>query len=177
MRPEKVWMVENVKNLAKNHSAWVMTDYTGLTAGALAQLRNRLKGVSASYVVVKNRLLEVALKDSMGVDVSSMSAGPTGVALSDDPVSLAKVLKAFAGEFEAFKVKGGLLKDRLLSKSEIAELAKIPSREALIAKMMGILKGPTTRLVWVLKGQLSSLAIVLAKIRDQKQQQMEEKQS
>jgi large subunit ribosomal protein L10 len=170
MRPEKVWIVQNLKSLAESQAAMVMTDYTGLSAAAIAQLRSRLKEVSASYVVVKDRLLRLAVKEVTGVDVDPVNQGPTGVAYGADPVSLAKVLKTFSIENEAFKVKAGLLKNRLLNKVEIGELAKIPPKAVLIAQLLGILNRPISDLVYVLKANLVGLVMVLARVKEQKEQ-------
>src|SRR5574341_2639700 len=166
MRAEKVWMVQNLKSLAESKTVLVMTDYTGLSSEALTQLRNRLREASASYIVVKDRLLRLAVKEVSGVDIDSVNTGPTGVAFGEDPVSLAKVLKAFSAENEAFKVKAGLLKNRLLDKAQIGELAKIPPKAVLIAQLLGIMNRPITDLVYVLKANLVGVVLVLGRIRD-----------
>ena len=171
MRPEKLWMVEHIKGVSQSSGVVVMTDFTGLSAAAVGQLRVRLKEVSGSYLVVKNRLFRRAMKEAAGVEISSIAKGPTGIVLGEDPISLAKILKSFGAEFEIFKVKGGLLKDKLLTSKQVVQLATIPSRQVLLSQFLGILKRPTTSLVYVLKSQLTALVILLEKIRDQKQSQ------
>lgn len=170
MRPEKVWIIENLKSIAESQAVLIMTDYTGLSSEAMSKLRNRLREISASYVVVKDRLLSLAVKEVTGVDIDLVNLGPTGVAYGADPVSLAKVLKTFSAENEIFKVKAGLLKNRLLNKTQVGELANIPPKVVLITQLLGILNRPITDLVYVLKANLVGLVLVLAGIRDQKEQ-------
>jgi large subunit ribosomal protein L10 len=174
MRPEKAWIVENLKSLANSQAALIMTDYTGLSSETINKLRSRLKEVSASYVVVKDRLLRLALKEVTGVDIDPVNPGPTGVAYGADPVSLAKVIKTFSTENEIFKIKAGLLKNRLLNKTQIGELANIPPKAVLIAQLLGIMKRPITDLVYVLKANLTGLVMVLSRIRDQKEQEQKQ---
>lgn len=168
-------MLDNLKSIAQSRDALVMTDFTGLSTASVAKLRNRLSGIAASYCVVKNRILKIAVKEIANVDIEAASPGPTAIAFGDDPVSLAKVLKEFASENEAFKIKAGIVFRRLLNKAEIIELAKIPPKPVLIAQLIGLLKGPMTSLVYVLKSQLSSLVFALAAVRDQKKQAEEKK--
>ncbi|MBI1870060.1 MAG: 50S ribosomal protein L10 [Chlamydiae bacterium] len=175
MRPEKLWMIDHIKGVSQSSGVVVMTDFTGLSAAAVGQLRGRLKEVSGSYLVVKNRLLKRAMKEISGVDLSSVAKGPTGIVVGEDPIALAKILKGFGAEFEIFKVKGGLLKDQLLSSKQVAQLATVPSREVLLSQLMGILKKPATSLVYVLKSQLTALVVLLGKIKDQKEQTEEKK--
>ncbi len=177
MRPEKVWIVDNLKSVSKDKPVIVLTDYTGVSAIALGKLRARLKEVSGSYLVVKNRLFRFAAKEVLGEESVTKVSGSTGVAYSDDPVSLAKVLKDFSSENEAFKLKMGFLKNRVLDKAQILELSKIPSKPVLIAQLLGILKRPMSDLVYVLKSQISGLAIALEAIKEQKQKAEQNKAS
>lgn len=169
MRPEKAWMMENLKSVSKNKSVIVMTDYTGISAIALGNLRSRLKEVSGTYFVVKDSILNKAFKEASGVDISSVNLGPTGIAFGEDPVSVAKVLKTFAGENEAFKIKMGVMNNRLIDAKQIAELAKIPAKPVLIGQVVGTLKKPLVDLVYVLKANLSGLTNVLARIKESKE--------
>ena len=121
------------------------------------------------------KILKLAVKQAVDVEVDSDNLMTTGIAYGDDPVRLAKIIKDFSSLNEALKIKSGLLKNRILDKGAIIEMAKIPSRQVLLAQLVGILKRPMSDLVYVLKSQLSGLAIVLAGIRDQKQTAEEKK--
>lgn len=176
MRPEKIWIIDSIKSVAQSKSMVILTDYTGVGAIALGKLRARLKEVSGSYFVVKNRLFKIAAKEVLGADLDSVVSGSTGMAFSDDPVSLAKLLKEFSSQNEAFKLKVGFLKNRVLDKAQLFELAKIPPKPVLIAQMLGILKRPMSDLVYVLKSQISGLVIALEAIKGQKQQAEQKKE-
>lgn len=162
-------MMQNLKGIAESQAVIIMTDYTGLTSEAVGKLRRNLKQASATYLVVKDRLLRVALKETTGLDIESVNQGPTGIAYGPDPVSVAKALKAFSAENENFKIKAGVLKDTLLDKAKINELAKVPSRQVLIAQLIGLLKRPLSDLVYVLNAPVVKLAIAIAQIKDQKE--------
>jgi len=169
MRPEKAWMMQNLKAVTQSNSVIVMTDFTGISAIALGNLRNRLREVSGTYFVVKGSILNRAMSEASGVDISSANLGPTGIAFGVDPVSVAKVLKAFAGENEAFKIKSGIMNNRLIDAKQIAEMAKIPAKPVLIGQFVGTLKKPLVDLVYVLKANLSGLTNVLARIKEAKE--------
>lgn len=170
MRPEKVWMAQKLKTIAQSQPAIIMTDFTGLSCAAIAGLRSRLKEISASYVVVKDRLLSRVVKEANGIDIDKLSQGPTGLAFGADPVSVARILREFSSTNENLKIKGGLLKDRTMDKNQILELAKIPPAPVLIAQIIGMLKQPMAGLVYVLQANISGLVTVLSRIKEQKEE-------
>lgn len=171
MRPEKAWIVQNLKGIAQSQAIIIMTDYTGLPSEALEKLRRDLKQAAGSYLVVKDRLLRLAIKEIRGVDIEPVNRGPTGIAYGDDPVSVAKAVKVFSSENEAFKIKAGILKGVLLDKARLIELAKVPSRQVLIAQLVGLLKRPVSDFVYVLNAPLAKLVMALAQIRDKKEKE------
>lgn len=147
-----------------------LADFRGMSVGQATTLRNELRGASVEYKVFKNTLLELAAKGTEAEPLAPYLAGPTAVAISyDDPVSAAKVLSKFAKDPQGkFVLKAGVLSGKLLDVKQIQALADLPSREVLIAKMLGSMQAPATNFVGVLAALPSSLVRALDAIRAQK---------
>lgn len=149
--------------------ATYVADYRGLNVEQVNDLRGKLRNAGAEYQVVKNTLLHLAAKDTPQACLDPFLAGPTALAIaSGDPVAPAKVLSDFAKANAKFELKGGALEGRVLSVAEIVALADLPSREVLLAKMLGSMSAPATNFVGVLAAVPRSLVQVLAAIQDQK---------
>ncbi|MDR3527034.1 MAG: 50S ribosomal protein L10 [Rhizomicrobium sp.] len=147
-----------------------LADFRGMNVGQATSLRNELRGASVEYKVFKNTLFELAAKGTGAEPLDPYLAGPTAVAISyDDPVSAAKVLSKFAKDPQGkFVLKAGVLSGKLLDVKQIQALADLPSREVLIAKMLGSMQAPATNFVGVLAALPGSLVRVLDAIRAQK---------
>lgn len=148
-----------------------LADFRGLTVEQATQLRNELRKSDIEYKVVKNTLLELASRDTDKTSMSEHFAGPTAIALSyTDPVAAAKVLSKFAKDQNAvFKLKGGVLTGKAMSVADIQSLADLPSREVLIAKMLGSMQAPSSNFVRVLAAVPGGFVRVLDAIREKKQ--------
>ena len=147
-----------------------LADFRGMTVDKATTLRNELRGASVEYKVFKNTLLDRA---AQGTDMECLSpylTGPTSIAITyDDPVSAAKVLSKFAKDPQGkFVLKVGVLSGKLLDVKQIQALAELPSREVLLAKMLGSMQAPATNFVGVLAALPGSLVRVLDAIRVQK---------
>jgi large subunit ribosomal protein L10 len=133
---KKFEYVERVKECLKPGKAFYFTDFTGLTVKNLQVLRHELRKNKATYVVLKNTLGFLALKE-MGFDepsIRQLFVGPTGVAIAfDDPVVLAKILH----DTEKLKVKGGFVEGEYFDSSKIIEFSKIPPRDVLYGHIVG----------------------------------------
>lgn len=140
----------------------VLTEYRGLTVRQLSDLRKQLKGASAEYKVVKNRLARIALKDSALDGLGKHLTGPTGVAYTrHDPVSVAKALQAFVKNNPALTIKMGVVEGKVLEPSALKSLAELPSKEALRAQLVGALQGPMSKLVTLLTAVQGELVRVI----------------
>ena len=128
----------------------VLVDYRGLTVEEDTQLRNNLRAAGVKYFVVKNTLLRLAANQTGLEDLDSILHGPTALAVSDDAVAPAKVLADFAKDNDTLEIKSGFMDGKVLSLDEIKTLAKTPSKETLIAKMMGSLNSPISGLARLL---------------------------
>lgn len=155
----------------KRAKAVFLADFRGMNVEKATALRNELRAASVEYKVFKNTLLDIAAKDTDIACLTQNLAGPTAVAISyDDPVGAAKVLSKFAKDAKGvFTLKSGVLSGTLLDVSQIQALADLPSREVLIAKMLGSMQAPATNFVGVLAAIPASLVRALDAIRVQKE--------
>ncbi len=164
---EKV--VADVSALLAAATATFLADYRGMNVEATNKLRGELRAVGVDYRVVKNTLLRLAAKGTDAECLDSQLTGPTAVAFATgDPAASAKVLSEFAKSSKAFELKGAVLGGKVLSVEEIQALADLPSREELLAKLLGSINAPTSNFVGVLAAIPRSLVQVLAAIQDQK---------
>ena len=140
----------------------VLTEYRGLTVRQLSDLRKQLKGASAEYKVVKNRLARLAVKD---LDLDPLGAhlkGPTGLVYStQDPVPVAKALQTFVRANPLLLIKLGFVEGKVLQPAELKALADLPSKDALRSQLVGALQGPAQQLVSLLTAPQRELVQVL----------------
>ena len=151
---EKETMVTDLGSSFKAAELAVVINYQGCTCAELTDLRKKLKPLGGKFAIVKNSLARRALADSNVADKSVSDAlnkffeGPTAVVWSGtDPVGPAKLVKEFAKTNEKFTVKAGVLGESFLSAKEVDSLASMPSREELLAKLLGTINAPATRLL------------------------------
>ena len=149
LEAKKAQVVELV-DVLKNATTGVLVDYRGLTVEEDTQLRNNLRAAGVKYFVVKNTLLRLAANQTGLEDLDSILHGPTALAISEDAVAPAKVLADFAKDNETLEIKSGFMDGKVLSLDEIKTLAKTPSKETLIAKIMGSLNSPISGLARLL---------------------------
>jgi large subunit ribosomal protein L10 len=147
-----------------------LADYRGLNVEQANALRRKLQAIGVEYRVVKNTLLRLAAKDTAVACLDEHLVGPTAIALvTEDPVAPAKALIEFAKQNNVFELKAGMLNGKLLAAADIKALAELPSREELLAKMLGSMSAPATNFVGVLAAVPRSFVQVLAAIKDQKE--------
>lgn len=128
----------------------VLMDYRGLTVEEDTKLRNDLRAAGVKYFVVKNTLLRLAANQVGLEELDSILHGPTALAISEDPVAPAKILFEFAKNNEKVEIKSGFMDGKVLSEQELTQLAKTPSKDTLIAKIMGSLNAPVSNLARLL---------------------------
>ena len=165
-RPDKVAVVDEVRDRLQGAAATLLTEYRGLTVGELARLRAALRPVGGEYKVVKNTLTAIAAREA-GFDVpADMLTGPTAITFADeDPVAVAKVLRTFSKENPNLVVKGGILEGRFIDGAETLRLADLASREELLGGLAGdfeaIMAGPA-RLANAALSQVAYLVTALS---------------
>lgn len=158
-----------IKSTLKESSALFIVKYSGLSSPDLSALRQNLRSSNARLFVVKNSVARRALKSS-GLDALIKSVeGPCGlVFVKDEPVVTSKVLCNFVKEHEPLKLEGGFLKDKVLKKSDIEALAKLPSKETLRAQIVMTLNSPISGLVIALNQVLAKFVYCIDQIKQKK---------
>ena len=161
MHPAKATIVEDLQAKLNASSFLFVADYTGLRVGQFAELRNRLWNAGARCHVVKNTFLKRAAADA-GLPELGVISGQSAIIVGDrDVAAAAKVLKTFAAEFQKPSVKLGIVDKVVISSEQIQTIADLPSREILLATLLGVLNAPASKLVRVLNEPASALARVL----------------
>lgn len=149
-----------------------LLSFSGVSVPQITDLRSRIRAGGGHYEVVKNRLALLAVKGTAMEELAEQFQGPTAVAYSaDDAVALAKLLTDFAKEVPAIEFKGGLVEGRPVEAEEIKAIATLPSREALVAKLLFLLQSPVSRFVQALGAIPRQLVIALDQIGQQKEAQ------
>ena len=146
-RPDKAAAVAELTEDFRTANATVLTEYRGLSVTSMKELRRAL-GSNTKYSVVKNTLTKIAAKDA-GVDIDpSLLAGPSAVAfIKGDPIDAAKSLKNFSKENPFLVIKGGIFEGKSVSVAEIMKLADLESREVLLSKLAGAMKGSLAKAI------------------------------
>jgi large subunit ribosomal protein L10 len=168
-RPEKVAVVDEVKDRLRSSNAAILTEYRGLKVGDLSTLRRSLRESGGDYKIYKNTLVRFAVKD-LGLDeLESLLVGPTAIAFVDgDAVGVAKALRDYARTNPNLVVKGGVLGDSVLSAADAAALADIPPRDVLLARFAGLLAAPMQQFAGLLAAVPRNFAYGLKALIDQK---------
>ena len=171
-RQKKEQLVERYsQGFARAQNALVL-GYRGITVPEVTQLRAKIREVGAVYEVVKNSLAQRALQDSEMAALAEHFEGPTAVAYSEtDIVGLAKVLTEFSKEVPALEVRAGLLQGEPIAVEEIEQIAALPTRDELVAKVLFLLQSPISRLVRGLGAITPQFVRVLEQIRLRKDSQ------
>ena len=163
MRPEKASIVSELSETLKRSPFVLVTDYRGMKVADFSELRNRLVPAGAEVHVVKNNFLKLAMADSGFPQVDDQLAGQTAVVTGRaDVAPVAKIFKTFATEFKVAALRVGFVDRAVLSASELQTLAELPTREILLAQLLGLLLSPATRLVRLFNEPAAALARLLS---------------
>lgn len=156
-RPEKVAVVEEVKQKLADADGAMLTEYRGLDVRAIAELRRALRDAGGEYKIYKNTLVRRAAQDA-GLEIDDLLTGPTAIAFvgqkadgtAGDVAAVAKALKEFAKTNDALVIKGGVLDEQLLSAEDLKALAELPSRDVLLAQLAGAFQAPMAKFAGLL---------------------------
>lgn len=169
LKPQKAEVVDKLKQKLKRSKSLFITDFTGLNVAEINGLRKDFKKKGAEYVVAKNTLLRLAVKE-VGLDpILNYLEGPTGVVFGyEDPIIPAKILYDFNKKTDKPKTKAFWIEENLFEGEKLENLAKIPSREELLNQIVWSINSPITNLIGTLDGVLRNFigtleAIVKAK--------------
>lgn len=173
-RPEKVAVVDEVRERLEGTSATILTEYRGLSVDQLAELRTSLRNIGGDFKVYKNTLVRFAARD-LNLEIEDLLTGPTALAfVTDKPdgspgdaVDVAKVLKDFGKDNPALVLKGGVLGENLLSADDTKALAEVEPREVLLAKLAGGMAAPMQKFAGLLQALPRNFAYGLKALIDQ----------
>ena len=168
-RQEKAVVIEEVSaELAKAQSV-IIAEYRGLDVASVTVLRKTARESGVYLRVLKNTLVRRAVADTPFEGLSGELVGPLMYAISDDPVAAAKVLSEFAKSNDKLVIKGGAMPNSLLDVEGVKALATMPSRDELLAKLLGTMQAPITQFVRTLNEVPTKFVRGLAAVRDQKE--------
>lgn len=170
-RPEKVAVVDEVREHFTGSDAALLTEYRGIDVADMQALRRSLRAAGGEYKIYKNTLVRFAVRD-LGIEIEDLLTGPTAIAFvptegTGDPVTVAKALRDFAKANPNLVVKGGVLGDTVLSDADAKALADIAPREELLAKLAGLMAAPMQQFAGLLQAVPRDFAYGLRALIDQ----------
>jgi large subunit ribosomal protein L10 len=165
---QKQAMVSEVSGQLKGAQAVIVAEYRGLNVESVTQLRSKARKSGLYLRVLKNTLARRAVQGTPFEKLTEEMYGPLMYGISKDPVAGAKVMSEFAKDHELFVIKAGAMPGSLMSAKDVKALALLPSREELLAKLMGTMQAPVAKLVRTMNEVPARFVRTLAAFRDQK---------
>jgi len=175
-KQEKNKILEELVQKFKDAKSVIFTEYRGLDVASISELRNSMRDSGVEYKIAKKTLIKLAAKEN-GIDElpEDVVAGPVAVAFSyEDQVVVASLLAKFAKDHEQVKLIGGILDGKVIDASVVKELASIPSKEELYAKLLGSMNSPISGFVGVSSGVVSGFVRALNAVKEKKEAEREE---
>src|SRR5437868_5232645 len=167
-RPEKVAVVNEVRERLSSSGGAILTEYRGLNVSDLATLRRSLREAGGQYKIYKNTLVRFAVRELGLEQLDEMLLGPTAIAFVDgDAASVAKSLRDFARGNPNLVIKGGVLGETILSAKDASALAELPSREQLLAQLAGAMAAPLQQMAGLLNALPQNFAYAIRALADQ----------
>lgn len=168
---QKQAVVAEVSDQLAKAQAVILAEYRSITVKGMTELRKKARGSGVYLRVLKNTLARRAVAGTPFKGLAEKMVGPLAYGISSDPVAVAKVLQEFAKDNEKFVIKAGAMPNVVMSAREVAELAKMPSRQELLAKLVATLQAPIAKFVRTLNEVPGKFVRTLSAVRDQKEQQ------
>jgi large subunit ribosomal protein L10 len=167
-KPDKVEAVAEIADRFRNSSAAVITEYSGLSVSQLTMLRRAL-GTGTTYRVAKNTLVKRAAADANVLGLEELFVGPTAIAFVEgEPVGAAKALRDFAKDNKGLVIKGGYMDGRPLTVDEVTKIADLDSREVLLAKLAGAMKGNLSKAAGLFAAPATQVARLVVALQEKK---------
>ncbi len=165
-RAYKSQVVSELSEAFESANTVVVAHYQGLTVQEVTKLRNKMRGLGASFRVTKNSLAKLALANGQFESLTDFFSGPTAIAFSNDPVAAAKGMVEYAADNEKLVILGGAFGAQRIDVAGVKTLATLPSLDELRAKIVGLINAPATQLVGVLQAPAAQLTRVVAAYAD-----------
>ena len=153
-------MVENLSQIVADSGVVVVAHYAGLTVAQMSDLRDRMREAGGRVRVAKNRLAKIALEGKPNQGMAHFLEGQTVLAYSEDPVTAAKVAKAYAKDNSKFEIVGGAMGETVLDVSGVEAVAAMPSREELLSSIAGMLMAPAGNIVSAITAPAANMAAI-----------------
>ncbi len=170
-------IIEQFSEVFKANPSVLLVEYKGLSVQELEGLRSNLKGADTNLTVVKNTLLRLAAKDTDIEQLNDLLVGPTAIAVCEsDPTAAAKVFVNTAKDIPSLVIKGGVVEGTVVSVEEITALSKLPSRQEMMAQLLGALSSPMSNLLGTLNQLQTKLLYALEAVKDTKMDAQEPKE-
>ncbi len=167
-RAEKEKIVKDIIEKLSKAKSLVFTNFQGLPVAEIEEIRKELKNNSCEYQVVKNTLFKIALKNAGYKDnFEEISSGPLAVTFGyKDEISPFKLISKLSANYEALEIRGGIYEKKFIPKEMVEQLAKVPTREESLIKLIGVLNSLPSGLVYILEGNLRKLILILKNISE-----------
>jgi large subunit ribosomal protein L10 len=166
---EKKAVVAEVAGQISGAQSIILAEYRGMAVSDMTVLRAKARAAGVYFRVLKNTLVRRAVAETPFASLADQMVGPLVYGISDDPVAAAKVIHEFSKGNDRLVIKGGAMANLVMSPKDVASLATMPSRDELIAKLMGTMQAPVAKFVQTLNEVPAKFARGLAAVRDQKQ--------
>lgn len=165
-RAQKEKVVEELGQIFESSGVVVVAHYAGLTVAEMQDLRARARKAECAVRVAKNRLAKIALEGKPCESMTSLLTGMTVLTYSEDPVAAAKVAEDFAKDNKKFEILGGAMGENALDRAGVEAVSKMPSREELIASIVGCIGAPASNIAGAIGAPASNIAGILSTIED-----------
>ena len=159
-RNQKKQFIKNFKDILDNVGILVVTHYSGLKTTQTDELRLKIKEVGGKFIIVKNSLMKIILKDHKNDNFKALFNGPIALAYSEDEVSAAKVAVNFSKDNDKLLILGGMTGDKFLEQKDVLEIATLPSLDEIRAKLVSLIQTSARNIAYVLKFSANKLARV-----------------
>ena len=165
-RAQKEKVVEELGQIFESPGVVVVAHYTGLTVAEMQDLRARMREAGGSVRVAKNRLAKIALEGKPNASLGDLLTGMTVLSYSEDPVAAAKVAQDFAKDNSKFEIIGGAMGETALDPAGVKAVSQMPSREELIASIVGCIGAPASNIAGAIGAPASNIASILSTIEE-----------
>lgn len=165
-RAQKEKLVEELGQIFESSGVVVVSHYEGLTVAEMQDLRARMRDVGGSVRVAKNKLAKIALEGQPCASIVDYLSGMTVLTYSEDPVAAAKVSEEFAKDNKKFEILGGAMGENALDRAGVTAVSKMPSREELIASIVGCIGAPASNIAGAIGAPASNIAGILSTLEE-----------